>query len=121
LGGPNPKEKRSTAFKDGKIRHRTLKELQDKKYPFFDSDLSGILDYLEKRIIQLLESKRPKDVGRTADPKYCSYHRMVSHILEKCVTLKERIMLLIEDRTIILDLDNVAETNHMSNKRLSLI
>jgi len=48
---------------------------------------------------------------------------MVSHPLEKCVTLKEHIMRLIKDGTKILDLDNIVETNHISyqTKRLSLI
>ena len=63
-------------------------------------------DLLEKGVIQLLELKRPKDVQRTTNPKYCHYHRMVSHPLEKCITLKERIMQLVEDGVIILNLDN---------------
>jgi len=46
---------------------------------------------------------------------------MVSHPLEKCI--KECIMWLIEDGTIILDLDDMVETNHNScqAKALSLI
>jgi len=52
LGGPNPIEKRSAHFKDTLRRHPTLKELQEKKYPFLDSDLSGMLDeLLEKGVI----------------------------------------------------------------------
>ena len=80
-------------------------------------------DLLEKGVIQLPKLKRPEDVRRTSDPKYCCYHRMVSHSLEKCVTLKERIMRLIEDGTIILDLDDIIEINHISyqTKGLSLI
>ena len=71
-------------------------------------------DLLENGVIQLPEPKRPEDVGRTVDSNYCRYHRMVSHPLEKCVTLKECIMRLIDDGTIILDLDDVVETNHIS-------
>jgi len=68
----------------------TLKELQEKKYPFPDLDLSGMLDdLLEKGIIELPPSKRPKEAGRTNNPKYCWYHGVVSHPLEKCITLKE--------------------------------
>jgi len=80
-------------------------------------------DLLKKRIIQLPEPKRLEEVGRTTDPKYCRYHRMVSHPLEKCSRLKERIMRLIEDGTIILDLNDVVKTNHIScqTKGLSLI
>jgi len=48
---------------------------------------------------------------------------MVSHPLEKCVTLKKRIMQLVEDGTIIFDLDDVVETYHIScqTRGLSLI
>ena len=86
--------------------------------------LTGMLnDFLKKGVNQLLEPKRPEDVGMTIDPKYCRFHRMVSHPLEKCITLQEHIMRLIEDGTIILDLDNVTETNRIScqTKGLSLI
>jgi len=52
LGGPNPEEKRSTPFKDTIKRRLTLKELQEKKYPFPDSKFSGMLDgLLEKGVI----------------------------------------------------------------------
>ena len=80
-------------------------------------------DFLKKEIIQLPKSKRPEEARTTADPKYCQYHRMVSHSLDKCVTLKERIMRLIKDETIILNLDDVVETNHIScqTKGLPLI
>jgi len=49
---------------------------------------------------------------------------MVSHPLEKCITLKQHIIRLIKDgRTMILDLDVVVEINHIScqTKGLSLI
>jgi len=56
-----------------------------------------VLDDLPKKgVIQLPEPKRPEDVRRTANPKYCHYHRMVSYRLQKCGTLKEHIMHLIE-------------------------
>ena len=77
-------------------------------------------DLPEKGVIQLPDPKRPEDVGRTADPKYCCYHRMVSHPHEKYLTLKERLMQLIEDGTIILDLDDVVETNHISYRTRGL-
>ena len=71
-------------------------------------------DPLEKGVIQLPELKMPVHVGRTSDTKYCRYHRMVSHPLKKYITLKERIMRLIEDGMIILVLGDVVETNHIS-------
>jgi len=71
-------------------------------------------DLFENKIIELPEPKRPEEAGRTSDPKYCRYHRVVSHPLEKCITLKECITQLAKDGKIILDLDDSAEANHIS-------
>ncbi|KAH7848143.1 hypothetical protein Vadar_034268 [Vaccinium darrowii] len=91
----------------------TLKELQAKKYPFPDSDVPGMLeDLLERKVIQLPECKRPEEIGRVNDPKYCQYHRIVSHPTEKCFVLKELLMDLASQNKILLDLDEVAESNH---------
>ena len=68
-------------------------------------------DLLENKIIGLPEPKRPEEAGRTSDPKYYRYHRIVSNPLEKYVTLKERIIQLAKDGRIILDLDETAEAN----------
>jgi len=78
---------------------------------------------LKKGDIQLPKSKRPAEVARSADSKYCRYHEMVSHPLEKCITFKAHIMRLIEDGAIILDLDDVVKTNHIfcQTKGVSLI
>ena len=116
IGKPNSEAKRGMPFKDTMRRRPTLKELQEKKHPFSNSDLSRMLDdLLEKGVIQLLDPKRPEEVGRTAYPKYCHYHRMVSHSLEKCITIKERIMYLAKEGRIILDLDDLVEANHISS------
>jgi len=92
-----------------------LKGLQKKKYPFPDSDLSGMLDdLLEKVVIELLESKRSKQVRRVTNVKYCQYHKVISNPLEKCITITEYIMQLARDAKIILDLDGTLETYHIS-------
>jgi len=69
-------------------------------------------DLLEKGIIELPPSKRPEEAGRANDLKYYRYHQVVNHLLENCITLKERIMQLAKDGTIILDLNEAAETSH---------
>ncbi|KAM0989641.1 hypothetical protein PS2_013228 [Malus domestica] len=44
------------AFRDQEIRRRTLKELEEKTYPFPDSDVVAMLDdLLDKNVIDLLE------------------------------------------------------------------
>ena len=71
-------------------------------------------DLLENGIIELLAPKRLEEAGRTTDPKCCYYHQVISHPLEKCITLKECIMQLARDGRIILDLDDSARANHLS-------
>lgn len=92
---PKLEGKKNSSFKVATKKRPTQKEFQEKKYPFLDSDLSGMLDdLLEKDVIELPEPKCLEKAGRTVDPKYCQYHRIVSHPLEKCITPKERIMRL---------------------------
>ena len=112
LGKSRLEGKKTSFSKETTRKCPTLKELQERKYPFPDSDLSGMLnDLLENKIIELPEPKRPEEAGRTNDPKYYRYHRVISHHLEKCTTLKERIMQLAKDERIILDLDETAKAN----------
>ncbi|KAH7863965.1 hypothetical protein Vadar_024075 [Vaccinium darrowii] len=94
-------------------RRPTLKELQEKRYPFPNSDVPSMLeDLLEKNVIQLPECKRPEEMGKVHDPRYCHYHRIVSHSTEKCFVLKELIADLARKKKILLDVDEVAESNH---------
>ena len=69
-----------TTFQARPNQKSTLREMQGKKYPFLDSDVSEIFDeLLELKLIDLPEMKRPDEVGKTDDPNYCKYHRLVSH------------------------------------------
>ena len=69
-------------------------------------------DLLEKNVIKLLECKRLEEMRRTNDPKYCIYHRVVSHPVEKCFVLKNLILSLAKEGKILLDLDETTEANH---------
>jgi len=116
-GKPKYENKKSGFSKDTGKKRPTLKELQKKKYPFPGSDLLGMLDnLLENGVIKLPQSKRPEETGRVTDLKYYRYHRVISHSLEKYITLKERIMKLARDGKIILDLDDTVGTNHISTQ-----
>ncbi|KAH7865383.1 hypothetical protein Vadar_005856 [Vaccinium darrowii] len=91
----------------------TLKELEEKRYPFPDSDVPSMLeDLLEKNVIQLPECKRPKEMGKVHDPRYCHYHQIVSHPTEKCFVLKELIANLARKKKILLNVDEVVKSNH---------
>ena len=65
---PKLEDKKGPSFKDATKKRRTLKELQEKKYPFLYSDLSGMLDNLfEKGVIKLSEPKRLEKARRAID------------------------------------------------------
>ncbi|KAM2653540.1 hypothetical protein EV2_025168 [Malus domestica] len=67
----------------------TLRELEQKVYLFPDSDMDAMLDdLLEKKVIELPECKRPEEMNRVNDLKYCKYHRIVNHPVGKCFILK---------------------------------
>ena len=92
----------------------TLKELEEKKYHFPDSGVPRMLeDQLQKKVIELLECKRPKEMGRVNDPNYCHYHRIINHSMEKCFILKDLIMKLAKQGRIHLDLNEVVKSNHV--------
>ncbi|KAA0062704.1 retrotransposon gag protein [Cucumis melo var. makuwa] len=69
---------------------------------------------IEKQLIQLPECKRPEQAGKVDDPNYCKYHRVISHPVEKCFVLKELIQKLACENKIELDIDEVAQTNHVA-------
>jgi len=96
-------------------RRPTLKELEAKVYPFPDSDVPMILDeLLAKKVIDLPESKRPEEINKVGDPRYCKFHRVLGHPTSKCFILKEKIMMLVSEGKIIIDQDETTEENHAS-------
>ena len=86
--------------------------MQEKQYPFPDSDVFKILDYLlTLKVIELPEMKRPEEANQTNDPKYCKYHHLVSHPVERCFVLKDKIMELARQGNITFDDDIVVTSN----------
>ncbi|KAA0059012.1 retrotransposon gag protein [Cucumis melo var. makuwa] len=69
---------------------------------------------LEKQLIQLSECKRPEQARKVDDLNYCKYHRVIGHLVEKCFVLKELILRLARKKKIELDLEEVAQTNHVA-------
>ncbi|XP_050133202.1 uncharacterized protein LOC126609295 [Malus sylvestris] len=71
-------------------RRLSLKERKEVKYSFDDEDVGTIFDeLLAAKMITLLEPKRPAEVNKIDDPKYCRYHRLISHTIEDCYILKD--------------------------------
>ncbi|PIN12542.1 hypothetical protein CDL12_14847 [Handroanthus impetiginosus] len=98
---------------------QTLKEMQKKEYPFPDSNVPHIFDeLLARKLIKLPQPKRPEEVGKTNDPKYCKYHRVVSHPIEKCFVFKDKIMALANEGKSVLDTEDVANASLTVKKGL---
>ncbi|KAM1243697.1 hypothetical protein ACFX2G_035923 [Malus domestica] len=68
-------------------------------------------DFLEKKVIELPECKRPEKMNRINNPKYCKYHRIMSHPVGKYFVLKELIMKLAQQGRIELDLEDTVVTH----------
>ena len=107
-----PKIKEQTyALTQERRRRPTLQEMQEKKYPFPDSDISNMLDHLlELKLIERPEMKRPEESDQTNDPKYCKYHHLIGHPIEQCFVLKDKIMELAHQGKITFD-DDVMTSN----------
>ena len=57
------KEQMPDFIQDKGRRRPTLQKMQEKQYPFPDSNISEMLDYLLKlKLIELPEMKRPEEV-----------------------------------------------------------
>ena len=68
-----------------------------KQYSFKDEQVVAIFHLLHKgNKLKLPEARRPNKVGRTNDPNYCLFHRMVHHPTNKCFVLKDKIQALVD-------------------------
>ncbi|KAA0046632.1 retrotransposon gag protein [Cucumis melo var. makuwa] len=107
---------------DDEKQRPTLRERQKKVYPFPDSDVVDMLEQLiEKQLIQFPKCKRPEQARKVDDPNYYKYHQVISHSVEKCFVLKELILKLARENKIELDIDKVAQMNHVAVKMTSSV
>ena len=71
-----------------------------------------MLDYfLTLKVIKLPEMKCPEKANQTNDSKYCKYHHLVSHLVERCFVLKDKIIELACQGKITFDDDDVMTSN----------
>ena len=59
-------------------------------------------ELLDKKVIDIYESKRPDEINKVGDPRYCRFHRVLGHLVSKCFILKEKIMMLVSEGKIII-------------------
>jgi len=85
---------------------------EENEYPYSEFDVPKMLHkLLEKGLIELPESKRPKEVGKTDDPKYCEYHRIIGHPIEKCNAFRGQVLQLEKEGKITFDGDKTEESD----------
>jgi len=69
-----------------------LRGSEEKECPYFRSNVLEVLNkLLVKGLVELLESKHPKKVRRTNNPRYSKYHRIVNHPIKKCKAFKKQV------------------------------
>ena len=88
------------------------RDFEEKECPYSESDALEILDkLLDRGLIDLPESSRPEEIGRTNDPKYCKYHRIISHPIEKCKAFRRQVLQLLQEGKITLDEEDTEESD----------
>jgi len=65
---------------------------------------------LELGLIAHSQSKHPKEVRITDNPKYCKYHTIISHPIEKCKAFQKQVVQLMKEGSITLDEEDIKES-----------
>ena len=69
----------------------------NKQNSFKDEHVVSLFKLLHKsNKLKMLEARRPKEVGKTDDPSYCLYHRMVGHPTKSYYIFKDILQALID-------------------------
>jgi len=85
---------------------------EEQECPYFESDAPEMLNkLLEKGLLKLSESTHSKEIGRINNPKYCRYHRISSHPIEKCKAFKVKILQLAMEGKITLDEEDTKKSD----------
>ena len=66
------------------------------QYSFKDELVDSLFKLLNKsNRLKLPEDRRPEEVGKTDNPNYCLYHRMLGHPTKSCYIFKDILRALI--------------------------
>ena len=85
-----------------------------KQYSFKDEQVIPIFHLLHKgNKLNLPDARRLNEIGRTNDPNYCLFHRMIHHPTDKCFVLKDKIQALVEARVLTLKSEQKKVTANM--------
>ena len=83
-------------------------------YTFKDEQVVAIFHLLYKgNKLKLPEARRPNEVGRTNDPNYCLFHRMVHYPTRRWYVLMDKIQALMDAGILTLKLEDKKVTANM--------
>ena len=69
----------------------------NKLYSFKDEQVVSLFKLLQKsNKLKLLEIRHPEEVGKTDDPNYYLYHRVLGHPTKNCYIFKDILQALID-------------------------
>ena len=69
----------------------------NKQYSFKEEHVDSLFKLLNKsNRLKLPEASRPEEVGKTDNPNYCLYHRILGHPTKSCYTFKDILQALID-------------------------
>src|SRR3954471_11808260 len=67
------------------------------KYSFKDGKVEALFKMLSKGgQLKLPEPRKPKEVGKADDPRYCLYHRGLGHPTKNCWSSKDKLKALVD-------------------------
>ena len=69
-------------------RFISLQERKSRPYSFRKDKVSRLFDDALKHGLPLPEITRPEEANKTDHPRYCKYHRFISHPIEECYVFK---------------------------------
>ena len=69
----------------------------NKHYSFKDERVDSLFNLLNKsNRLKLPKSRHPEEVGKTDNPNYCLYHRILGHPTKNCYIFKDILQTLID-------------------------
>ena len=73
----------------------------NKQYSFKDEYIDSLFKLLNKNNrLKLPEVRRPKAIGKTDNPNYCLYYKMLGHPLKSCYIFKDILQALIDAKVL---------------------
>jgi len=88
----------------------------NKQYAFKDEHIDSLFKLLNKsKRLKLPEARRPEEVGKSDNPNYCLYHRMLGHPTKSCYVFKDILQALLDAEVLKLRREQKKVTANMTS------